>query len=205
MAVNAMVAFLDFAVGVFIAAMVYQSAGLTAPILALIVGGILALVPDFDIVPTLLRGEVADFDHRQTIFHRPLLMIPVVTYIAFLFGGELWLLIGFLAITWHFIHDTDLSGRGLHGVGWLWPLSRCHWSWYGPHSVIETTHDQFIKQYWAKPTLHSMTEIGLGTVLLGIVANTYWSEPLFIVAVVGLLGFIFRSVWGLAAVQRLTK
>ncbi len=84
---NALAAFMDFGIGTAIAAGVATWYGTSLPWYLVFLGGVLSLVPDFDLVPSVIRGISPSFDHRQTPFHRPLLMLPLTITTAYL---SLW-------------------------------------------------------------------------------------------------------------------
>ena len=127
---NLMAAVMDAGIGMLIAALISTAAGVTLPWYGLMLGAMFALLPDLDLVPSVLWRGVLTFDHRQTLFHRPLLFIPLVTAVTYLMGGSVWASIAFTAVLWHFLHDTNFLDD-TYGVAWFWPFSNHFWSLRG--------------------------------------------------------------------------
>lgn len=104
-----------------------------------LVGIPLAMMPDLDAVPELLRrGKVAaskDYvhDHREGL-HYPVtfLLVGVVFVAATDFFGWLFL----IATMLHFVNDSYGVGWG---VAWLWPLSRSRYK-VGERKVNQLKH-----------------------------------------------------------------
>jgi hypothetical protein len=166
LAANAMAAFMDFGVGCLLATLVIRSLDLTIAWPYALIGGLLALIPDLDLVPSVIMGRSARFDHRQTPFHRPLLVLPIVTLLGFLFGGIAWASIAFLCVLWHYLHDTNFVDTS-YGIAWLWPFSDQYWSVWGSYmGQSDMGHHQWLAHYWLRPTFLSVREIGIGAVCL---------------------------------------
>ncbi|MBI4086724.1 metal-dependent hydrolase [Candidatus Kaiserbacteria bacterium] len=89
-----------------------------------LVGVPLAMMPDLDAVPELLRrGKVAAssdyvYDHREGL-HYPAVLLLVGIVLAWLVGFFGWLFL--IATMLHFVNDSYGVGWG---VAWLWPFSR---------------------------------------------------------------------------------
>ncbi len=89
-----------------------------------LIGVPLAMCPDLDAIPELLkRGKVSAsdeyaYDHRD-LLHLPILYILVGTLLAWLFG--FWGFVFLFATLLHFIND-------LYGTGWgiplFWPITK---------------------------------------------------------------------------------
>lgn len=166
---NGLAAYMDFGVGASIASGVFYISGLSAPWYAWCIGGIIALVPDFDILPQIIRGTYVQFDHRQTLFHRPILMLPTVTLLAWQIGGGAWALIAFLCVLYHFLHDTGWHTQR-SGIAWLYPLSTRFLSSRGFYDLASDPmdHYEFITQNWYQPSIMSVREITIGSITLAL-------------------------------------
>lgn len=195
---QAMAAFLDFAVGVLIFTLIANGFGHSPTLLELFIAGWLALLPDFDMIPSVLRGQSTPFDHRQTLFHRPALLIPVATSVAYLAGGHLWAAATFVATFAHFLHDTDWQGERNHGIAWLWPFSSRLWSWYGSYTVdVHLDHHTWLREHWFGPSRQSVTELLGGFMALTVVGFllphplSYWFLGLFLI--VGVMAIVWAT------------
>ena len=191
---NALAAFLDFAVG---CAGVLLLANLTDHTLVwwqVLIGGLLALIPDIDALPAVFTGKSAWYDHRQTPFHRPLLVIPIASSSAWLLGGWFWGLATALLVLWHYLHDTDWVAKR-YGIAWLWPLSSSYWSWRGsfpPIAGIE--HHYWLYTYWLRPSALSVAELTIGSILL-LMVGLFVSDLTIIWYLVPSLWVIIAWLW----------
>lgn len=186
---NGLAAFLDFSVGTFVTAVIFSYYGVDSTLIALFVGGWLALLPDFDILPHILKGKDIELDHRQTLLHRPILVVPVLTVIAYGIFGPVWAIVAFTCVTWHFLHDTDFIAKR-YGIAWFWPISKRFWSWFGSYSPpIQTGHHKWLEQNWVKVSRLSLSEVILGSLaLLGTFLVTNHLEVL--ISLVGVWIFV---------------
>ncbi len=161
---NALAGFEDFGVGAFIVSILAIMWRLEAPLWVLAIGGILALLPDFDLIIPILRRSVVG-NHHMTLMHRPLFLVPVATAICFVLGGTFLSAAAFLCVLWHFVHDSPETGGG--GIAWLWPMSHKMFSLRGkeihPHG---SDHAHYLKTSWARPNARSAREIAIGSVCL---------------------------------------
>ncbi len=197
---NALAAFMDFGIGAAIAALVAHSYGGSLPWYLLFLGGILALVPDFDLVPSVFKGVSPTFDHRQTPFHRPLLVLPLVSVVAYLIGGEMWLMIAGICVFGHYLHDTNFTGTS-YGIAWFWPFSKQYWSVFGsyqPGPLKIGHHYEWLKQNWLQPSMLSVREISIGVIglsvamwLSGYPVHLIGTFGLFVVSGVGFLWWLY--------------
>lgn len=179
---------MDFGVGALIATATFYFLGDGVPEFAWLVGGMLALLPDFDIVPTIFGGHFVTFDHHQTLLHRPLLMIPFATFVALILGGVLWACIAFLCVFYHFLHDTGWNTKRT-GTTWFWPFQD---GFVAPHGIYTLqnpySHHEWMNRYWFVPSKRSVSEIAIGATSLALafsIADWYW--PLSSVLVLGVL------------------
>mgnify|MGYP003386273388 FL=1 len=161
---SGMNAYMDFGVGVAIAQTLSVLAAHPLPWWFLPLGGMLALLPDFDIlVPLIWRGAF-NYNHHKTLLHRPLFMLPLVACFGWLWGGPFWAGAAFICVFWHYLHDTWPLGVG--GVAWVWPISDQYLTWRGFKEPVDMSHTEWLKRYWLKPTLFSCWEIAVGTAAL---------------------------------------
>jgi hypothetical protein len=167
-------------------------------------GGILSLIPDFDLVPSVLFGVSPTFDHRQTLFHRPLLVLPIVIALSYLLGGEMWLVITAICVSGHYLHDTNFIGTE-YGIAWFWPFSKQYWSVFGsftPESPESGSHHEWLRKNWLRPSFMSIREIFVGLVGVGISLWFMSLPPAIIVSI--LLGFVM-CIFGLWSIQNKTQ
>ena len=103
---------------------------------ALLMGGIVAaLSPDFDFLVYFFKNGITreDYNHRNLV-HYPLLFLPIITYVAYVLGGNVWATLFFLGALSHFIHDSIAIGWG---IKWLYPFSNKKFVFLYHHSKIE--------------------------------------------------------------------
>ena len=204
-----MMLFADACIGALVVALVGRSWNIWGhmwPLTALgmiTLGSVLALLPDLDIAYPLLKGKHDDLhEHHTMLMHRPLLVLPAVTGLAwlvsdFLIGHHLWTVVAFTCIAWHFVHDT--YGFGGAGLEWFWPLSKREWSPFGqPTANLHVTLAEWLPS-WYKPSPLSFREIVIGSAALslamGIVFGYRTAEVFFVLPI---LGTFF--VWGLYSI-----
>ena len=163
---NGLAATLDYSVGVFGITLIATAYDYSIAWWQILIGGVLALLPDFDLQPAVLSGQSAWYDHRQTLLHRPLLVLPLGSVVAYLLGGSFWALAAFVLILWHYLHDIDWCGTR-YGVAWLWPFSRqyiSHYGWFAPPPA--TDHHEWLQRHWLQPSQMSITELSVASVFL---------------------------------------
>ncbi|MBY0538316.1 metal-dependent hydrolase [Patescibacteria group bacterium] len=121
----------DFANGIFavlIACAVYD---ISPQWWYFLIGLPLAMLPDIDAIPELLKRGRVSSDASYTRDHRTFLHYPIISVViftpVFLYGG-FWGLVVVLAVLLHLLND-------LYGTGWglqlLWPLSTRHYKFFG--------------------------------------------------------------------------
>jgi hypothetical protein len=201
---NALAAFMDFGIGTAVATLVAYSYGVSLPWYLVFLSGVLALVPDFDLVPSVVFGVSPTFDHKQTPLHRPLLVLPLVITGAYLFGGEMWLVIAAICVSGHYLHDTNFIGTN-YGIAWFWPFSHKFWSAFGsftPEPYDENgSHNEWLRENWLRPSFLSVREISIGLVGLSITLWMLSHSPLVVGTAWLLFALSFGSLW---TVQRST-
>ncbi|TSC89816.1 MAG: hypothetical protein G01um10143_306 [Parcubacteria group bacterium Gr01-1014_3] len=187
---NGMAAALDLSMGIFIVFLASKVAGREIAVSALVIGAILAVLPDFDVIFMFLgRGKVYG-DHHQMWPHRPAIVIPVVVLLGWFLGGVFWGIVGGACVFWHYIHDTRGFGGG--GIAWFWPLSKKYYSLKGAEdpkdslmAQSEGNHESYIEKEVLGPSTRFLIEYALSAVIIGAVA-------------VGLFGLLIGSVVGIA-------
>ncbi len=117
---------------------------------------IFSLLPDIDMLifvfPFLRKIFV---DHRK-ISHYPILYIPIIIVIFYVWG-LFWAMLCGLNILIHLIHDTLWIG---HGITWLWPFSNKSYKFFSQdHKAADRMH--WIQAFYLRPTLVSITEYGI--------------------------------------------
>ena len=183
---NALAAVMDFGIGTALAAGIGTWYGVSLPWYLVCTGGVLSLLPDLDLVQSVIRGVSAPFDHRQTPFHRPLLVLPLAIGVAYLLGGEMWAVIAGVCVFGHYVHDTNFVGTS-YGIAWFWPFSPQYWSVFvsfTPEVFESGSHHDWLRQNWLRPSLLSIREIGVGLVGFGIALWLMMVSPLMILVVV---------------------
>jgi hypothetical protein len=149
---NALAGLLDAAMGMAIVAASSWALGRLVEPEWLAVGAMLALLPDIDIMPAILRGKV-EGDHRTTWWHAPLVVIPIAMIVAFVLGGVYWMLVAVACLLWHYAHDT------FDGVRWLRPFSPYYWSYRGRHVRFADKHDTWLKETWGRESVRAWAEL----------------------------------------------
>jgi hypothetical protein len=173
---TAMAARLDFFVGMIIALGIGTITAIEVPLWYLAVGGMLALLPDFDLVfKTLwqwIRGQRASGDHRETIMHCPMVMLPSCTLLAFLLGGWYWATVTLLGLFWHYAHDSK----------WFGSVGDIDWFAIVPNQNLPYMDTpEWLKQLWLRPTKTSVTELIAGVTMLALVVNAYFGIHIAII------------------------
>ncbi len=191
-----MAAFLDFAIGVLIVSLVARVYNSSLQLWHLVLGGALAFLPDFDMIIPLVRKKYAGAeDHHASLMHRPILVLPAVTFAAWWLGGTPWAIVAFLCVFWHFVHDTKQFGDA--GLAWFWPFSKKEWSLVGPEDPPQNPKVvDWIYGRWLTPSPMSFLEITIGATALAIgsyLVFGYRTAEVFFV--LPLIGAFF--VWGL--------
>lgn len=110
---------LDIGVGLLLGVLLNNHTGIPYS-WSLVIGILAALLPDLDfIIPSLIKRRILN-EHREiwSSIHYPLIIIPAVSLIGFLFNP--WVgLVMFLGTTMHFVHDSMGIGWG---IKWLYPF-----------------------------------------------------------------------------------
>jgi hypothetical protein len=158
---NGMAAVMDFGVGALIAVVISLAFDSTITPITLLLGGIFALLPDFDVLPHILMGKEVTFDHHQTLWHRPALVLVVVGGLLYVFGTTTWCVIAVICLIYHYLHDTGWVSKAT-GIAWLWPFSARAFSWFGFYDQVPSDHHPWLQNYWCTPTARSVSELGIG-------------------------------------------
>lgn len=149
---NALAGLLDAAMGMAIVAGSSWALGMAVEPWALVIGAMLALLPDLDIVPAILRGRVVD-DHRGTWWHAPLVVVPLAALLALILGGAYWAVVAIACVLWHYLHDTP------DGVRWLRPFSPYYWTYRGRHVRFAAKHDTWLQETWGRESIRAWIEL----------------------------------------------
>ncbi len=163
---NGLAGSLDLCIGTLIAAATLSEFGIQPEFWHLALGAILAVLPDFDIIPSILLGREVEGNHHITLMHRPLVIIPAAALASYLLGGPVWGLVALLCVSWHYLHDTPPLSQG--GIAWLWPFDHRYWSLRGPAEphAGHLNHREWLAAYWLQPSRLSVTEVGAGLLSL---------------------------------------
>lgn len=203
-AAMAMAAFPDFAVGCFIATVIALTMDVPIQWWYLPLGGILALLPDFDIlepvVQRLITGKQITGNHREaTVLHRPLVILPTVTLAAWAFGGEYWAVTAFLCVLAHYVHDARETGSD--GLAWFWPISKKYWWIGGSFEPRYNEIEDWLERTWLKPSERSITEMIIGTSALILALNATVGLS-WTVGITGVVCLGAVSIWLLQAIHK---
>lgn len=176
------IAALDLVTGLFIAHVLYLFSGNPTPLWAYVLGAIMAVIPDLDILPFVFRQQPPDLTHRNTVIHQPLLFIVLPTLILFFFSSSVALLWA-LPLIFHYLHDTFGTSMGLQ---WLYPFSRLKFAFFDldnrrqrrffvahPENFSGMTLDEALEKKFYRPTLTSVLEPILCVILLAVIALTW--------------------------------
>ncbi len=194
----------DFAVGILIVSLVSYGNGIVVPLWVYTLGMFLAVLPDMDILFRVLRAnDLRGCDHHQTLMHRPVIVLPLITLIGALLGWflgdvSLYVEIFFCCVLWHYVHDTKGFGGG--GIAWFWPLSNNFWSFWGSEKPKPAPMDgEPYYQKWVHPTALSVGEMMIAALALIVVAILDYrlAEPVLVLA--PLFGVIVLLIWNIAA------
>ncbi len=152
---------MDVCVGIMLGTLVFKATNELA-LWRVGVTGLLAVLPDIDIVWPVLRGRVHS-NHRLSPMHLPLPVLLVSTAVAGLVGGWGWADATFLCVLWHYIHDTPPLSTGV--IPWLWP--------FVPRAPDEeeVDHHQWLKEHWLvmSPMLKREVGVGLGALCVAAI------------------------------------
>ncbi|MEK7133418.1 MAG: metal-dependent hydrolase [Patescibacteria group bacterium] len=197
---GALAGFLDFSAGAFIVYLGSIFSDYQIGIPSYILGGILGILPDFDIL-YIMFSKKTTFDHHQFITHKPVPMSLLFLMLGYFLGGVFWAIIASLCLLWHYLHDTEyILGGG--GIAWLWPLSKLY---YSPWRIVSPekslmaehkNHEKWLEEIWCKPSKTSVIEIFLGLILLLIIAQkglNNWRIGAFFIIVIWLF---LLFLWG---------
>lgn len=178
MAADLMSGFLDFNVGALITFMLAETENIPIKPIHLFIGGICALLPDIDVIiltiQSMVRNRSMTGDHRETIFHRPLIMIPILVVFGYVFGGTFWAIIVVLCLLWHYIHDSHWMSVG--DIHWFWPITK-------RKALPYMDHPAWREKYWLQPSLTSLVEIGVASFIFRFLVSQYAPDVLAIIVV----------------------
>jgi len=186
LAADGMAGFLDLTVGALIAFAVKKVTGPTPPWEHLLWGAVLGFLPDVDAFKAMFT-EVKG-DHRLTVMHRPLVMLPICGVVAYIAGGAEWVVIAVVCLTWHYAHDSRWLGS-VSDIDWGWPITNRDLPYMDHHVWRET--------YWLVPSRVAITEIAAGTAILGYLIAHYTGAALAGVASAAVLWVGAGTVWAL--------
>jgi hypothetical protein len=189
LAADGMAGFLDLAMGALVAYLVgLWWLGVQVPIWYLPIGSLLAFLPDLDWFHMISKKGLltATGDHRTTIFHRPLIMIPLCALLAAIVGGTYWCIVTTLCLLWHYNHDSRWVDS-ISDIDWLWPFGSRREFPFMDHALWRTL-------YWLQPSKLAIRDLGIGITIVCTFGYMYAGADLAIA-----LGFVFVlgsiSVW----------
>jgi len=188
LAATGMAAFLDFSIGTLIVFTAGSATGVEIQVWHIAIGGILALLPDFDLIVRALllwlTGRRYEGDHRASVMHAPLIMLPTCTLLGWFLGGSFWAMTTFLCLFYHYVHDSRIFSVG--DINWLWPLTNRKLPWMD--------QKEWFEQFWLRPTKTSVAELCIGVTALGYVVSVYVG-PQIAMALAAVVVFINIATW----------
>ncbi len=169
LAACALAGFFDFSIGCLITVVAGMAMDVTVLWWYLPIGGILALLPDFDILEPITRqfltGKLMTGNHRETtVLHRPLPILLMVIVFGFVLGGTYWAITAFLCVFAHYVHDARETGSD--GLAWFWPFSHKYWWVGGSYEPRYLEAESWLKSTWLRPSKRSVVELCIGTAAL---------------------------------------
>lgn len=189
LAAKGFVAFLDFGIGTMLVSLMGAVLGHEVQWWQCLIGGILALAPDLDVVWMFANREGVYTDHHQFITHRPIFGIGVAAIVGYLTGGFFWMATASTCLCWHYVHDTEGFGGG--GIAWLWPICGkyiCFSGFKDPRQSIMVegvggeAFNEWLDDVWLRPSRTSVTHLGIGALAIGsaaaIFAGSWWGLTL---------------------------
>lgn len=188
---------LDIAVGMFIILLASKIIGINLSIQNCLIGGMLGISPDVDILYMFIRKGKVYTDHHQFISHRPIVGIALVTLIGWVISGIDWSITAAACVLWHYIHDTYGFGGG--GIAWLWPVSGSYLSARGKMIRPEDSEMNCDPEVWLHsrvlaPNKQPCVEFSLSAILLGIVNGVMFGPIIGIIIVFAIIGFVL-GMW----------
>ena len=183
--------FLDIAAGIFLSILV--SWLFSSPLsFAFMMAGIAAvLLPDIDFLIHVLRGgnlRESAHTHRE-ILHYPILFIPVVSLLFYLYDPR-WALLFGLGALFHFLHDSVGLGWG---VMWLGPFS---WKSYKFFSEKDGSNSRRLVMYWEPEELNAIIEERAKHTDTNWIKNTYFRlTPTLIIELLSLFAALLIFIW----------
>lgn len=187
---NAMAGFADAGVGAALVALAGLYLHHDVTIVGLLVGSMLALSPDIDIVVPIVRGQLPQGttnSHHMSLLHRPVLMIPALTAAGYIVGGPFWGVCAALCVTSHFIHDTPPVGDC--PLNWLWPL--------GKDKSPFQAHEEWLIEKWLIPHPRGVTELLVG--MSGFVLALLATDHIYLACAVPLIVWCaVYQIWSMA-------
>ena len=195
---NALAGYLDFCMGVLIAAACATLMGQTPTLLLLLWGALFALLPDIDLLWPILRGRVRrDYNHRFSPMHMPPLVLGLVFAVLLCAFGpsSVWTIVALLGLLWHYAHDMP------EGLVWFPPFT--HLSTGVPRPV---DHDKWLERTWCSFSLRGMSEVAGGTLLLVVPFMLTSGLTQAAIMAVGTITFVTAFMfWSLVANDRVVQ
>ncbi|MEK7599128.1 MAG: hypothetical protein AAB474_01590 [Patescibacteria group bacterium] len=125
------------------------------------IGGIIAIAPDFDILYMYIKEGRIYANHHQFLTHRPTIILPLAWVFGLLIGGHFWAITALCCLAWHYQHDNEID--------WFWPVSQ---KYYSPEKSLteEQKFEKWLAENWLVPNPRAVVEIFTGCLFLMIVA-----------------------------------
>ena len=188
---------MDFSVGILIVSMLGFHLGVDIPLPLYVLGAFLAVLPDMDLMSTVLWARPVDWNHHETLFHKPIVVLPLVIAVGISLGlvfghTQLYAEVFFFCVLWHFIHDSFPYG----GITWGWPLSPLYFTVTGAERPSDFEKRMRVPHPdWLVPTNISLSEL-VATVIFLVAAALFNQDITEIITVLVLLFVAFVGfVW----------
>jgi len=195
----------DVSVGMLITLLASEAFGANLSIQNCLIGGMLSIAPDVDILYMFIRKGKVYTDHHQFITHRPVFGITIAVLIGWVGGGINWSITATACVFWHYLHDTYGFGGG--GIAWLWPFSKYYLSARGKmikpkDSAMNCDPEVWLHSRVLSPNKQPCIEFSLSAILLGIVGSMIFGQTIGIVIVFAIIGFVLGMWYAKACLLR---
>lgn len=168
------------------------------------IGACLGASPDIDLFYAFWKKNATG--HHEYLTHRPIIGIMLATVLGFLLGGAFWAWCTGIAVSWHYLHDTDgFLGLSGGGIAWFWPISKKYVGMRGFRTQLvswaskeyrgdEGNDCDDIYQTYLTATRRSLTEFFLTGIFTGYVVGDLFGFG-FGCAVAALFWMTVQGLW----------
>ncbi len=159
----------DIGIGIIFSILITHFFGVEINAFYILGGIIFVLLPDIDILSFVHPWFKKIFQGHREWTHHPLKYLPIAVVLLFI-AGPVWVLLFFLCIFFHFVHDSLWIGPG---VAWLGPFSKKHYKFFNIEKPYSPGPITWFKDYYFRPTIISITETGVFIAAVILLCVTY--------------------------------